>query len=445
MSALSRWQDEWGFVIAQTFAQIKRSLRIFSTFISQYDLLPFIKNKLMNRHFLIFLLTVNSFFYSGAQSKSDQNILAPTPPMGWMTWNYFGENINETVIRQMADAMEASGMAKAGYHYIMIDDGWQGGRDNKNNIIPDPKKFPSGIKPLADYVHTKGMKLGIYSDAAQLTCAGYTASLDFEEQDAKTFASWGIDYLKYDYCNAPSDSATAKIRYKKMADALRKTGRDIVFSVCEWGQRHPWLWAANAGGQLWRTTYDVRDSWKSLTSILDINAELFPYAGPGHWNDPDMLIVGLRGNKGPAGDLGGTGCSDVEYQSNMSLWSIMSAPLIATNDVRSMNETTKNVLLNKEVIAVNQDALGKQAERKIKNEAWNVFVKPLSNGDYAVAILNRTATGQKISIDFKDLGLDGKYELRDLWLHKNAGKSKGWKGVVQNHETKLFRLTKVKS
>ena len=398
----------------------------------------------MNKFFLCILsLLVFANFSSNAQVNGPSgNVLAATPPMGWMTWNYFGENINEQVIREMADAMKASGMVAAGYRYIMIDDGWQGGRDNRNNIIPDPKKFPSGIKALADYIHSLGMKLGIYSDAAPLTCAGYTASLNFEEQDAATFASWGIDYLKYDYCNAPSDSATAKARYKKMADALRKTRRDIVFSVCEWGQRQPWNWAANAGGQLWRTTYDVRDSWKSLTSILDINAELFPYAGPGYWNDPDMLIVGLRGNKGPAGDLGGTGCNDVEYQSNMSLWSMMASPLIATNDLRNMNETTKNILLNEELIAVNQDALGKQAERKIKNDAWNVFVKPLSNGDYAIAILNRRETTQKFAIDFKELGLDSKYEVRDLWQHKNLGKSKSWKGNVQGHETVVLRLKK---
>ncbi|MGN6165916.1 MAG: glycoside hydrolase family 27 protein, partial [Flavisolibacter sp.] len=301
----------------------------------------------MNKFFscIFFFLLVFANFSSNAQVKgTNGNVLASTPPMGWMTWNYFGENINEQVIREMADAMKASGMVAAGYQYIMIDDGWQGGRDNKNNIIPYSKKFPSGIKALADYIHGLGMKLGIYSDAAPLTCAGYTASLNFEEQDAATFASWGIDYLKYDYCNAPSDSVTAKIRYKKMADALRKTGRDIIFSVCEWGRRQPWQWAANAGGQLWRTTYDVRDSWKSLTSILDVNAELFPYAGPGYWNDPDMLIVGLRGNKGPAGDLGGTGCNDTEYQSNMSLWSMMASPLIATNDLRNMSEATKNIL-----------------------------------------------------------------------------------------------------
>ena len=391
--------------------------------------------------FFLFLFFVSQLYVQAQQSKT--NPLASAPPMGWMTWNYFGENISERLIHEIADAMESSGMVKAGYHYLMIDDGWQGGRDNKNNIIPEAKKFPSGIKALADYVHTKGIKLGIYSDAAQLTCANYTASLGFEEQDAKTFAAWGIDYLKYDYCNAPPDSATAKIRYKTMADALRKSGRDIAFGICEWGERKPWLWASQAGGQLWRTTGDVRDVWSSLMSIFNINSELDRYAGPGHWNDPDMLIVGLRGNKGPSGDLGGTGCTDIEYQSNMSLWSMMAAPLIATNDVRNMNEATKNILLNEEVIAINQDVLGKQAERKIKNDVWDVLVKPLANGDVALAILNKGDKDAGYELKFIEIGLPDKYEIRDVWQHKVISKGNKWKGTVQSHETKVFRLKKI--
>ena len=389
-----------------------------------------------------------------AQAQS----LAPTPPMGWMTWNYFADRINERDIRDMADAMVSTGMRDAGYTYIFIDDGWQGGRDNRNNIIPDPQKFPSGIKALADYVHSKGLKLGIYSDAAQLTCAGYTASLGFEEQDAKTFAAWEVDYLKYDYCGAPADSATAKIRYKKMADALHRSGREIVFGICEWGDRQPWHWARAAGGQLWRTTADVRDKWKSLQpaknahdlhrvgagilDIMDLNAGLNEYTGPGGWNDLDMLVVGLYGKKGPSGDLGGIGCTDTEYQSQMSLWSMLCSPLAATNDVRQMNEATKRILLNKEVIAINQDPLGKQAERKRNDSTWNVFVKSLANGDIAVAILNRSETAQTVDLSFKSLGLDGKFIVRDLWQHKILGKKKAWKGGVQSHETKLFRLTK---
>ena len=384
--------------------------------------------------------------FSSVRAQNISNVkvdLASTPPMGWMTWNFFGTDINETIIHEVADAMVNNGMVKAGYDHIMIDDGWQGGRDNKNNIIPDPKKFPSGIKALADYVHAKGLKLGIYSDAAQLTCADYTASLGFEEQDAKTFASWGIDYLKYDYCHAPSDSNTAKIRYKKMADALRNSGRPIVFSICEWGGRQPWFWAAGVGGQLWRTTGDVRDSWKSLTHNLDINANLSAYAGPGRWNDPDMLIVGLRGSKGPAGDLGGTGCNDIEYQSNMSLWCMMASPLVATNDVRNMNTEANRILLNDEMIAIDQDALGKQADKKTANDSWEIFEKPLSNGDYAVAVLNRSAAAQTTNINFSELGLDGKYEIRDVWEHKIIGKGKSWKGAVQSHETKVFRLKNI--
>lgn len=385
----------------------------------------------------LLLLLLPLIGYSQSETK-----LAPTPPMGWMTWNYFGENINEKIIKEMADAMELSGMIKAGYKYIMIDDGWQGGRDNRNQIIADSKKFPSGIKALADYVHSKGLGLGIYSDASPLTCAGYTASLNFEEQDAKTFASWGIDYLKYDYCNAPTDSNTAKIRYKKMADALRNSGRNIVFSICEWGDRQPWLWAAGVGGQLWRTTFDVRDSWANMSAILDINSGLSAHAGPGHWNDPDMLIVGLRGNKGPASEYGGIGCNDIEYQSNMSLWAIMAAPLIATNDIRTMSDATKSILLNEEVIAINQDALGKQATRINLNDSLNVFIKPLANGETAVAILNRKSIAQTAEIDLASTLLQSgaSFEIRDLWLHKQFGTVKKWKGTLLPHETKLYRL-----
>ena len=397
---------------------------------------------------------------SRAQTGSSaERLIAAAPPMGWMTWNYFADNINEKELREMADAMVSSGMLKSGYRYLFIDDGWQGGRDKRNNIIADPVKFPSGIKALADYVHTKGLKLGIYSDAAQLTCAGYTGSLNFEEQDARTFAQWGIDYLKYDYCGAPADSATAVARYKKMGDALRKSGRDIAFGICEWGDRKPWHWAAEAGGQLWRTTADVRDKWRStkpyntakelhgvgagILDIVDINSSLNEYAKPGAWNDMDMLVVGLYGKKGPSGDLGGTGCSDTEYQSQMSLWSMMASPLAATNDIRNMNAVTKRILLNEEIIAINQDSLGKQAELKINDENWSVFVKPLSNGDYAVAILNRSGKTKNYSINWSKLGLTDQYVIRDVWQHQLIGKGRRWKGRVLSHETRVFRLKKV--
>jgi alpha-galactosidase len=272
--------------------------------------------------------------------------LAPTPPMGWMSWNIMSENPNEKDIKEMADAMVASGMVKASYHYIFLDDCWQGGRDNKNNIIADPKKFPSGIKSLADYLHSKGMKLGIYSDAAPLTCGGFTASFNFENQDAKTFASWGVDYLKYDYCNAPEDVATAKIRYGKMAQALRKSGREILLGICEWGPREPWNWGAEVGGQSWRTTYDIRDKWidsegkggVGIYNVVDKNAGLAQYSGPGKWNDGDMLVAGLHGVKGPSSAFNGKGCTQAEYQSQMSLYSMLNSPLYASCDIRKMDD-----------------------------------------------------------------------------------------------------------
>jgi alpha-galactosidase len=408
----------------------------------------------MNKRLILILSVTLNLFITNAQVKSlNGGILASTPPMGWMSWNYFGDNLNEKDIREIADAMVQSGLLAAGYQYIFIDDGWQGGRDNRNNIVPDAIKFPSGIKALADYVHARGLKLGIYSDAAPLTCAGYTASLNFERQDAKTFAAWGIDYLKYDYCGAPSDSTTAKIRYKRMSDALRNCGRDISFGICEWGERQPWKWAAVAGGQVWRTTGDVRDKWKNLNTtsdpnaagfgildIIDSNAPLNNYAGTGHWNDMDMLVVGLYGKKGPSSDLGGVGCNDIEYQSQMSLWCMMNSPLAASNDIRNMNAVTKNILTNKEVIALNQDALAKQCERKINDDTWNIFIKQLVNGDYALAILNRSEKAQRYTLKFSELGLLGKYEIRDLWNHKELGKMLQWNGLILSHETKLFRI-----
>lgn len=381
--------------------------------------------------------------------QTPRNQLAPTPPMGWMTWNLFKGNINEQLIRETADAMVESGLSDAGYKYIFIDDLWQGGRDAQNNIIPDAKKFPSGIKALADYVHSKGLKLGIYSDAAQLTCGGYTASLGFEEQDARTFASWNIDYLKYDYCNAPEDSATARKRYKTMANALQKSGRDIVLGVCEWGQRQAEEWCEQVGGQLWRTTYDVRDMWKDIVKqggmgILDIintTAPLSNYARAGQWFDMDMLVIGLNGKGGPSSDLGGVGCTYTEYQTQMSMWCMLSSQLALTNDLRKLTEQDKRIILNKEAIAINQDALGKAAERKIMTDSYQVFVRPLSGGRHAVALLNTADKTQKLSVDFKQLGLNGKYSLRDIWQHKQVSKAATkWSGLVDAHETKVWVL-----
>lgn len=401
---------------------------------------------MMKKNILSLCLLAMLTMPASAQQK-ERRQLATTPPMGWMTWNLFMGNINEKLIRETADAMVESGLAAAGYNYIFIDDLWQGGRDAQNNIIPDPAKFPSGMKALADYVHSKGLKLGIYSDAAQLTCGGYTASFGFEKQDARTFASWGIDYLKYDYCNAPEDSVTARTRYRAMADALQSSGRDIALGVCEWGQRKAEEWCENVGGQLWRTSYDVRDMWKDvkgqggmgILDIINITAPLSHYACPGQWPDMDMLVVGLNGKGGPSSDLGGTGCSYTEYQTQMSMWCMLSSPLALSNDLRKLTEEDRRIILNHEAIAINQDTLGKAAERKVYEKGYQIFVRPLTDNRYAVALMNTADTAQKLAFSFKQIGLDGKYRMRDIWQHKQvAERATKWAGKVEAHETKVW-------
>ena len=369
--------------------------------------------------------------------------------MGWMTWNLFKGDISDSLIREMADAMVESGLAEAGYRYIFIDDLWQGGRDRFNNIIPDPEKFPHGIKPLADYVHAKGLRLGIYSDAAPLTCGGCTASYGFETQDARTFASWGIDYLKYDYCNAPTDSSTARQRYHTMAEALQQSGRDIVLGICEWGQRQCEEWCEQVGGQLWRTSYDVRDMWKDtvyqggmgILDIINTTAPLSQYARPGQWLDMDMLVVGLQGRGGPSSDLGGKGCSYVEYQTQMSMWCMLSSVLALSNDLRLLTDEDRRILLNRDLIAINQDPLGRVAERKIHRNDYQVFVRPLANQRYAVALLNTADHTIDLSLRWEDAGLNGRYTIYDAWQHRDvARKSTRWRGKIAAHETKVFIL-----
>lgn len=396
----------------------------------------------------IFILCILGLFHKVHAQQ------ALTPPMGFMTWNYFQLDIDENKLKSLADAMVDKGLVKLGYDHIFIDDGWQGGRDNRNNMIPDPAKFPSGMKALADYLHKKGLKLGIYSDAAPLTCAGFTASLNFEEQDARTFAEWGIDYLKYDYCGAPVDQETAKKRYKRMGDALKNSGREIVFGLCEWGDRQSWTWGSSVGGSLWRTSADIRDKWKSLKSyntphelhsvgagimdILNINAPLDEFAGPNKWNDADMLVVGLYGKKGPSGDLGGTGCTDIEYQTQMSLWCMMAAPLMITCDVREMNAITESILTNKDIIKIDQDPLGKQAKRVVFNENWQVFVKPMSNNQKAIAILNSSDKEAEYVLETSVSGLSTGQKIREIWTNKVFSVKKKNSFKVKPHETLVF-------
>lgn len=400
----------------------------------------------MKRYLLIVTLLLAAAAGGQAQERRQ---LAPTPPMGWMTWNLFEESIDEQLIRETADAMVEKGYRDAGYTYIFIDDGWQGGRDKRNNIVPDPEKFPSGIKALADYVHERGLKLGIYSDAAQLTCAGYTASYGFEEQDARTFATWGIDYLKYDYCGAPNNPEEAARRYKAMADALSASGRDIVLGICEWGRHRAEGWAAESGGSLFRTSWDVRDMWKDYTGqggtgildIIDITASLLPFARKGCWLDMDMLVVGLFGRGGPSSYYGGNGCTLEEYRTQMAMWCLMASPLAMTHDVREDDSVFRDILLNRELIAINQDALGKPVVRVDKNKNYQIYLRELAGGNLALAILACGDDPVKMTLRMGRLGLKGRYAIRDLWRHEEiASDATSLEVDIPAHATATYLL-----
>lgn len=345
--------------------------------------------------------------------------LALTPPMGWNTWNKFACNIDQKLIRQTADALVATGMRDAGYQYLVIDDCWHGERDAQGNIQPDPKRFPDGIKALADYVHAQGLKFGIYSDAGRLTCGGRPGSRGYEFQDAAQYARWGVDYLKYDWCNTGTQNAEAS--YRTMREALNHTGRPIVFSMCEWGTAKPWLLATGVGN-LWRTTGDIDDKWEGkfdyklgMMNIVDQNEPLAPFAGPGHWNDPDML------------EVGNGGLSAEEYRTHFSLWAMMAAPLIAGNDLMHMSADTRSILLNREVIAVDQDALGEAGKRVRKSENLEVWSRPLAGGNRAVILFNRGKVPTDVSVKWSELDYPEALHahVRDVWQAKDLGDLKG--------------------
>jgi alpha-galactosidase len=374
-------------------------------------------------------------FFTAALPALD-NGLARTPPMGWNSWNKFACNVSEGAVRGVAAAMVKNGMKDAGYQYVVIDDCWQISRDAEGNIQADPQRFPSGIKALADYVHSLGMKFGLYSDAGRKTCAGRPGSRGYEFQDARTYAAWGVDYLKYDWCS--SDGQTTQESYTLMHDALQLAGRPIVFSLCEWGNSKPWTWAA-AVGNLWRTTTDIQDVWEGkmkgngagVVTIADMQADLADYAGPGHWNDPDML------------EVGNGGMSNTEYRSHFSLWCIMAAPLIAGNDIAAMKPEIQEILANKDAIAVDQDGLGKQGKRVRHEKGQDVYVKPLAGGGVAVLLLNRGAAEQTIGVSWEQLGLDGgkTFAGRDLWEHKELGRlAKEFSAVVASHGVVMITL-----
>jgi len=360
------------------------------------------------------------------------NGLAQTPPMGWNSWNKFRTGINAQLIREIADAMVATGMQKAGYSFVNIDDGWEGSRDGAGAIRSN-ERFPD-MKALADYVHSKGLKLGIYSSPGPRTCAGFEGSFNHEAQDARTFSEWGIDYIKYDWCTAPVAYKTDQMRavYQKMGEAIRATKRPIVYSLCQYGRERVEEWGASVGGNLWRTTGDIGDRWDSMASIgFDKQAGLESSAGPGHWNDPDML------------EIGNGGMTDDEYRSHMSLWAMLAAPLIAGNDLRSMTPPTREILTNPEVIAIDQDALGREGKRVSKSGDAEVWARTLRDGSYAIALFNRGTQAASVTARWEDVGIVGEYGVRDVWSHEARGPhDKEYSTTVAPHAVVLLRLAK---
>ncbi|XP_010248383.1 PREDICTED: alpha-galactosidase 1-like [Nelumbo nucifera] len=362
------------------------------------------------------------------------NGLGITPPMGWNSWNHFFCNIDEKVIRETADALVSTGLAKLGYQYVNIDDCWaEIARDDKGNLVAKKSTFPSGIKALADYVHSKGLKLGIYSDAGYFTCSRtMPGSLGHEEQDAKTFASWGIDYLKYDNCN--NDGSRPTVRYPVMTQALMKAGRPIFFSLCEWGDLHPALWGAKVGNS-WRTTGDITDNWESMMSRADMNEVYADLARPGGWNDPDMLEVG---NGGMTKD---------EYIVHFSIWAISKAPLLIGCDVRNASKETMEIISNKEVIAVNQDPLGVQAKKVRMEGDQEVWAGPLSGHRTVVLLVNRGPWKYPVTAHWDDIGIPPNtvVEARDLWEHETLKTRFVGKLTVtmDSHACKMYVLTPI--
>ncbi len=392
---------------------------------------------------LVSTLAAASLLVSAAPALADDpppplpdNGLARTPPMGWNSWNKFACNVDETLIKRMADAMVSSGMKDAGYEYVVIDDCWHGERDARGDIQPDPRRFPGGMKALGDYIHSKGLKFGIYSDAGLKTCAGRPGSRGYEYQDAKQYAAWGVDYLKYDWCMAGTQDAPSS--YYIMSAALQTSGRDIVFSICEWGNSKPWTWGASVGN-LWRTTGDIYDAWEGVKgyslgvmNILDKQVELYPFAKPGHWNDPDML------------EVGNGGMTTEEYRAHFSLWAMLAAPLIAGNDIGHMDADTKAILTNKEVIAVDQDPLGAQARRVSKQGDLEVWARPLKGGGRAVVLLNRGRAPATVRVDWAMLDYPETLpaKVRDLWAGKDLGARKGGhEAQVAPHGVVMLKVT----
>ncbi len=366
--------------------------------------------------------------------KVPDNGIARTPAMGWNSWNKFAGRVDDASVRSMADAMVSSGMRDAGYTYINIDDTWEGDQRDAQGNITTNRKFPD-MKGLADYVHAKGLKIGIYSSPGPTTCAGYIGSYGHEAQDAKTFASWGIDYLKYDWCGASMlhGQQDEQALYQLMGDALLASGRQILYSLCQYGAVDVWTWAPDVGGNSWRTTGDISDRWNSMASIGFRQGVLAPYAKPGHFNDPDML------------EIGNGGMTDTEYRTHMSLWSMLASPLLAGNDLRTMTPSIHDILTNREVIAIDQDPLAKQATRIVGADSTHeVWSRPLADGGYAIAAFNRDATDKPMTVDFGAIGIDMRgRKVRDLWAHKDvAVRGTQYTEMVPSHGVLMVRVSK---
>jgi alpha-galactosidase len=385
-------------------------------------------------------LMLTALFIVHSLSSAQEKKLAATPPMGWNSWNHFAAKIDDATVRAQADAMVSSGMRDAGYVYVNIDDTWEGKRDAQGSIHSN-EKFPD-MKALSDYVHSKGLKLGIYSSPGPLTCGHYEGSYQHEDQDAQTYAQWGVDYLKYDLCSvrdtmkATSPEAAHQMMveaYERMRDALAKTGRPIVFSLCQYGMDAVWHWGASVGGNTWRTTEDINDTYQRMEIIGFSQAGLSSYAGPGHWNDPDMLEVGNGGMK------------PEEYRTHMSLWALLAAPLLAGNDLTTMTPETVALLTNREVIAIDQDPIGKQGDRVSAEGPYEIWAKPLAGGAKAVGLFNRQDPWMRpsmIKVDFHALGFSGVVHVRDVWQGKNLGTIDGtYKAMVPSHGVVLLRVS----
>ncbi|MFG4003724.1 alpha-galactosidase [Flavobacterium aquidurense] len=409
----------------------------------------------MKKIILVFALSVSSLVFSQGNTHTQLagkfEGLAMTPPMGWNSWNTFGTSIDEKLVKETADIMVSSGMAAAGYNYIVLDDGWMTReRDANGDLIPDPVKFPGGMKAVIDYVHSKGLKFGLYNCAGTQTCAGYPGTRGYEYQDARFYAKLGIDFLKYDWCN--TQGITAKEAYTTMSNALKTAGRPIVFSLCEWGDNQPWEWGKPVGN-LWRISGDIypcfdcefkheEGNWSSwgFMKIVEMRKDIRKYSGPDHWNDFDMMEVGNEMN-------------DTEDKSHFAMWCMMASPLVAGNDFRKMSKETLAILTNKELIAVDQDKLGIQGFKYSAEDGLEVWVKPLSDGNWAVTFLNRSEVAKKVNFDWKkqtikdvDFGYEANfsktvYKLKDLWKNKEIGTTKkNFTADIAPHDVITLRL-----